>query len=379
MDKRVVFAVVAVVAMGLSIAYFFMNKDTGFEYACADGSIVSNLDDCPTTTNVVVTTSMEETTTIAFTMASTKATKATTTTFACVFDSDCSLPRNLSAYCDGSYVKYDIYKPVCIEPKSPASRCGITPTGETNVLQQCKTNFEFCQRGMCVPRSCVNGRRDFNEVMIDCGGNCPQPCDEFSVICANDSDCTEMRCDRDYFCLETNPAYNCTFGSCVNRGTNLSLCVNETSTFVNDVCGRGKHCTDGRGVCLEGGTCTDCVRNQDEMDIDCGGVACKPCAVLPESFDVVVLSPANGSKADYLDQYGNTYLFTLDRIYIPDVCPSGAYIHIDYHGTVIASTPYPEKPIGRHSDVMMNKFNVGLLNVTFNSATLWVRELKLTG
>jgi hypothetical protein len=131
-------------------------------------------------------------------------------------------------------------------------------------------------------------------------------------------------------------------------------------------------------VCLDGGSCTDCILNQDETGVDCGGTACKPCVSMPDSFNIVVLSVANSSKTDYVDQYGNTYLFTMDKVYIPEKCPSGVYVHLDYKGTVIASTS-KEKPLDRYSDVMLNKFDVGLINVTFNSATLWVRELKITG
>src|SRR5688572_29788258 len=91
-----------------------------------------------------------------------------------------------------------------------------------------------CQDGFCLPSQCENGILDGGEVDVDCGGRDCAPCTA-AQSCLSDGDCRSGACD----------------------------------------CGRYLAESDSR-VC--GPACDDGALNQDETEIDCGGV-CPPCGV----------------------------------------------------------------------------------------------------
>jgi hypothetical protein len=375
MDKKVValvvLALIAVLATALLLYEVLSSKP---KYVCLNGDVVSDVRDCPTTTTTItlVTTTIETTLqTVVTTSATVATTRRTTTTvvYDCMLDYDCGVNKNSTPYCSDNYVKVDELKPECISPASPNARCGWALTGRSHTIQTCSQR-EFCQSGQCIPRTCVNGIYDSNEEKIDCGGVCPKKCSQFNVVCNTDGDCGSTSCIKDYFCLGTNPSYYCYLKKCMKGGTNQSYCMEQNYSVTADVCGRGKHCVEGRGVCIEGGTCSDCERNQNELGVDCGGV-CEPCAENPESFDTTMyFSIANGFKSDYVDIYENSYTFVLDRVLSLN-CPYGAKIRLERNSIVIATGE-----VSNRENTMLNKFSVGLINVTGGSATIWVKETK---
>lgn len=372
----VLVAIAVVAVLGVYVMLGLMNPNR--EYVCADGRVVSSPKQCPTSTTMEPTTTEIAVTTGYSTIATTKPTsmQTTPTTLACYSDRDCGGNVNSTPYCSDSYVKTDVMKPVCISPGREGARCAFTPTGVKNVLQKCVETQEFCSQGMCILRQCVNGRRDAGEEKIDCGGVCLKQCDEFSVLCNSDGDCGGMKCSTEYYCLETNPAYTCYFKQCVNNGTTDAICVDANKTVVKHVCGRGRHCEPGKGACMEGGTCSDCTRNQDEVKVDCGG-SCRPCAAIPEDYSTLQLSGENDFKADYRDRYGNTYLFVLNKVLVENRCPHGINLRIDnaVDGSVVASG---DLDIYENATFLKQerkyKFHVGLLNVSSSSATIWIVE-----
>jgi hypothetical protein len=131
-----------------------------------------------------------------------------------------------------------------------------------------------CVNGACAVGSCNKGFGDCNgdpsdgcETMLttntDCGG-CGVPCalPNGSASCASGT-CTLTACNPGYFDCDGNPADGC-----------------EPLP-----CGNGQHCAVAAdcssGVCTGGfcasPTCSDGVQNENETDVDCGGV-CPPCA-----------------------------------------------------------------------------------------------------
>jgi hypothetical protein len=377
MEKKfvVVMAVLALIVVAIILAIAALWYGSGIpegkaKYVCLDGRVVYSISECVTTTTEPTTTTKFEGTESSTTTTTRTTFLGPTTTYICASNSDCgSEIVNSTPYCKDNYVKVDLLKPACINPKTVAAMCGFTPTGLSEVIQVCNDLKEFCLSGQCIPRTCVNGKRDINEEKIDCGGVCNKKCDGFSVLCNNNSDCGKMECSEEYYCLGTNPVHDCWYKQCVNNGTSGSTCVEANFTQISQVCGRSKHCKEGRRICLEGGTCSDCVMNQDETKVDCGGESCQACAEVPEYYKTIVLSGQNKFEEEYVDNYGNTYVFTLTKVLVTDRCPSGAKIRLDRGGNVIASGE-----IDRYSNTTLNKFTVGLLNVSTSSASIWVKE-----
>ncbi|MBM3309534.1 MAG: hypothetical protein FJY77_04700, partial [Candidatus Altiarchaeales archaeon] len=166
MDKKfvVVMAVLALIVVAIVLAivalwYGSRIPEERVKYVCLDGRVVYSIGECVTTTEPTTTTEPEEI------ESSTTTTRTTllspTTTYFCASNSDCgSEIVNSTPYCKDNYVKVDLLKPACINPKTVAAMCGFTPTSLTEVIQVCNDLSEFCLDGKCVPRTCVNGKRD---------------------------------------------------------------------------------------------------------------------------------------------------------------------------------------------------------------------------
>jgi len=86
---------------------------------------------------------------------------------------------------------------------------------------------------------CADGKQDYDESDVDCGGSCP-PCGPRKG-CFVDSDCSQ-----------TAPGCDADAGGC--------YCITREL-----VCAYS-HCLDGK-------------KDVDETDLDCGGRSCSPCAV----------------------------------------------------------------------------------------------------
>ena len=180
------------------------------------------------------------------------------------------------------------------------SKC--PPCGDT--MLACQSDVDCpgndCFDGSCVPpEACSDGRRDFDETGVDCGGHCgicPFCRDGMKDGTESDVDCggdcpacgSGLACNRNLDCLS---------GSCVSN-----LCVGpaQCADGVRDggetdidcggpcqPCRSGMGCVsvaDCGGVlpCFEGTcaypSCSDGLLDGEESDIDCGGT-CPPCAV----------------------------------------------------------------------------------------------------
>lgn len=94
-----------------------------------------------------------------------------------------------------------------------------------------------CMQGMCVPPSCMDGKKDGSETDVDCGGPCPA-------------------CGTGLHCLD---AHDCASLDCTGVTGDAAL----PSTMP--------------GTC-KAASCTDMIQNEGETDVDCGGMNCMPCA-----------------------------------------------------------------------------------------------------
>jgi hypothetical protein len=151
--------------------------------------------------------------------------------------------------------------------------------------KKCGTNADcasgFCSSGLCkqsAQPSCTNGVRDGTETDIDCGGSCSD--------CANGKNCSAASDCRSNLCQGGKcaaPAGTCSDGTQNQDETDVDCGGRICAT-----CPDGDHCTLARdcesGVCTRNicvnpatGDCTDNLQNQDESDVDCGGV-CPDCA-----------------------------------------------------------------------------------------------------
>jgi hypothetical protein len=91
--------------------------------------------------------------------------------------------------------------------------------------------------------TCANDEKDGAETDVDCGGDACGPC-ALGKACATDADCASQ--------------------FCIGEG----VCAADP----------GGHACDGTPQ-ENGPTCGDCIKNDLETDVDCGGDACRPCGV----------------------------------------------------------------------------------------------------
>ncbi|MFT3766966.1 MAG: hypothetical protein QM820_15825 [Minicystis sp.] len=135
---------------------------------------------------------------------------------------------------------------------------------------------QACVNNTCVPASCVDLKKDFDETGIDCGGPACTPCVSGGA-CLVASDCASGVCG--------GAPKTCLVATCADGVKNGG----ETDTDCGGGCaarcapGAGCHvdgdCAGGAcsgSVCLP--SCNDGVRNGNETGLDCGG-ACPPCAL----------------------------------------------------------------------------------------------------
>ena len=155
-----------------------------------------------------------------------------------------------------------------------SSECDRCISGASCTVDgDCKS--DFCKAKRCADPTCFDKVINQNETAIDCGGVCVA-CD-LGVTCSINSDCTDQYC-KDGVCSDhcasgakelDETAVDCG-GSCKPCGANMGC--TEASDCESKVCLNKK--------CLAA-TCSDQTINQDESDLDCGGVcsATKPCQV----------------------------------------------------------------------------------------------------
>ncbi|HKO49295.1 MAG TPA: hypothetical protein VJV79_16290 [Polyangiaceae bacterium] len=155
---------------------------------------------------------------------------------------------------------------------SQCDRC--TANGRCKSNADCET--EFCQDKVCKEPTCVDGVKNQDETGVDCGGGCSS-CDQ-GAVCSTNDDCAG------HYCVKGVCGDHCRSGVRESDETDKD-CGGATC----GACADGGRCV-GAADCLsrvcsknicQTATCSDKITNQDESDIDCGGIcsASKPCAI----------------------------------------------------------------------------------------------------
>ncbi len=133
----------------------------------------------------------------------------------------------------------------------------------------------------CVPNpTCADGEKNGDETDVDCGGGCPNNCDD-GEGCEDGDDCVSGQCDPDT--MTCDPSGDCSDGMQNGDETDVD-CGGSCKLDCDD----GDGCEDGDDcisticdpktmTCTPAGDCTDGVQNGDESDIDCGGTVCDAC------------------------------------------------------------------------------------------------------
>ncbi len=256
-------------------------------------------------------------------------------------DLDCGGPCGPCAAGGGCKTDGDCRSQLCVEGKCTAPSCsdGIQNGYETDVdcggnCAGCQVGDDCrvgencqsgsCQAGVCAEPACDDGVQNGDELGVDCGGGCGpcpagDPCQDaagcLSGVCIGglcqaptcgdlvqngletDQDCGGPDCDpcsagkscaqdsdcQSLICQPGEPSGTCQEASCtdgVKNGDELGVdCAGSCppcpggQPCVLDLDCLSKVCTDG--VC-EAPTCADLLHNGDETDVDCGGT-CPPC------------------------------------------------------------------------------------------------------
>jgi hypothetical protein len=357
--KMVVLLVIVVVAVGV----FMMLPETSQPktlYQCPSGGFVSDPSRCPkpestttTTTIIIVQTTLPPQTT-----------STTTTTLPpeinCTSNEDCRVETPYRPFCDGKYVKtpYVIY--YCINPHTPESYC-MARASTPKLVKTCG-ELEYCWAGECYPEHCTNKKLDENETLVDCGKLC-RNCTEDDAVCYSNLDCGVDTCGTPY-CMYGDVYANCTQYICLNpMQGNASCTVKETVKLI-DKCGRGELCIEGQDDCMRGrgaeANCHDCIRNQGEHGIDCGG-PCPPCAVRPKEAVNKLNLTATGSFT-----YEH-YKLSLQKLIRPELCTTGARVTVRS-----PDGPWRTETVTYYKNAEVYGLHLGLIWGDTNSALIWV-------
>ncbi len=139
--------------------------------------------------------------------------------------------------------------------------------------RDCNPGFCNLVEGRCVDDPCFNGRQDFTETSIDCGGACATKC-PLSFPCVVGDDCTTGVCNIDNQCVADRcldgrknfdeSDVDCGGPTCLNRC--LGGCQADSDCRQDQgarVCGAQNQCVT---------SCQDGRLSAGERDVDCGGV-----------------------------------------------------------------------------------------------------------
>ncbi len=139
---------------------------------------------------------------------------------------------------------------------------------ECNVPGDCTSNL--CVAKHCIVAQCQDGLADNQETDVDCGGPNCQPCGT-NKTCLVASDCTSHVC--------SGSPKKCQAATCTDGVQNQDESDVDCGGMTCNPCGNGKGCSMPSDcvsqVCTGGScaipTCTDGKKNGGESDVDCGG------------------------------------------------------------------------------------------------------------
>lgn len=125
--------------------------------------------------------------------------------------------------------------------------------------------------------TCTDGKKNGDESDVDCGGDCPSKC-ATGQACGKGADCTHGVCTSGK--CEAPPAATCDDGLKNQDESDIDCggvrCKKCTET---QGCNSGADCESqvcGGGSC-SAASCTDGKKNGGESDVDCGGASCEKC------------------------------------------------------------------------------------------------------
>ncbi len=138
---------------------------------------------------------------------------------------------------------------------------------------------KVCTGGICLAPSCTDGAVNQDETDIDCGGTICNKCAD-GKICIQSSDCISLNCDSDL-----SGALKCQAATCLDTKKNQDETDVDCGGLICEECGEGKIClinSDCATNYCDGGlckavSCSDGFKNGEETDIDCGD-GCEGCA-----------------------------------------------------------------------------------------------------
>ncbi|CAF1660317.1 unnamed protein product, partial [Adineta ricciae] len=165
--------------------------------------------------------------------------------------------------------------------------CSGPCTKKCSINQGCVANSDCANsnchttKHQCLAPSCDDGNLNQNETDLDCGGVCVGTC-AFNRTCKINADCTNYNCPT---ALLRCALYSCFDGN-KNQGEgdvdcggpcNTTLCALNKTCNVNSDCANG-NCNQYNHTCRPV-SCSDGNKNQNETDVDCGGVCGAKCKV----------------------------------------------------------------------------------------------------
>ncbi len=131
--------------------------------------------------------------------------------------------------------------------------------------------------------TCTDSLKNQDESDVDCGGKICHACPN-GKVCGVKEDCDSKYCSKG-LCAIVPPPASCT-DSLKNQdetdvdcgGVKCGKCaLGKACSVSSDCVGGNNTCTDG--VCATATSCLDRVKNGKETDTDCGGPSCKKCTV----------------------------------------------------------------------------------------------------
>ncbi|CAF1515654.1 unnamed protein product [Adineta ricciae] len=158
---------------------------------------------------------------------------------------------------------------------SSISKCENTKPCSKNsdcISDFCRTADQTCQTP-----TCTDNYVNQDEIDIDCGGRiCGIKC-SLNKTCRKDGDCTTGFCRSNDKTCQT-PSCSDEFRNQDETDVDCGGSICSTQCIDNETCSQNSDCTSGYCRLIDQtcrtASCTDGFQNQDETDVDCGGLIC---------------------------------------------------------------------------------------------------------